>query len=399
MASMTARVTLTRIAQLRAGEQIFDTEVKGFGARCQKRGVSYFLKTRFLGQQRFLTIGRHGQPWTPETARKEARRLLGQIVAGIDPVVEKKTKIGQAKKDGVTVEEASERFLATHGKKLKPTTLDVYQRMVRLFILPSLGKLRVADVKPADVSNAHAAWSERPRSANHALAVLSKMMVWAEDNGLRRADTNPCKRISRYRERQRQRFLSSEELVRLGQALDELEHEGDSATHTIAAIRLLLLTGARLNEILTLKWSYVDYDRALLLLPDSKTGQKAIALNAQAIEILRRLPRELNNPYVIVGRRSGTHLVNIQKPWRRIRERAELPDVRIHDLRHTFASVAAASGASLHMIGKLLGHTQAQTTARYAHLAEDPMRQLNSQVGDTLAAALAPRRSATDDAA
>lgn len=394
MPTISARITLTRILNLNPGDQLFDSEVKGFGARCQARGASYFLKTRVNGRQKFFTIGRHGQPWTPETARKEALKLLGQVAHGIDPEAEQRTDTIEQ----TTIAEVAERFMATHGRKLKPKTCDVYGRMIRLFIVPSLGKTPVAALTAGEVSTAHTKWSTRPRSANHALSVLSKMMAWAEDNGLRKTDSNPCRRITRYREQQRQRFLSPDELARLGQALDAMESNGESTPHTLAAIRLLILTGARLSEITTLQWRHVDYERGLLLLPDSKTGQKAIALNPQAVEVLKGLAVEQGNPYVIIGQRSGTHLVNLQKPWRRIRELAGLPDVRIHDLRHTFASVAAASGASLHMIGKLLGHAQAQTTARYAHLADNPMRQLNDQVGNTLAAALLPKAKA-DDAA
>lgn len=158
-------------------------------------------------------------------------------------------------------------------------------------------------------------------------------------------------------------------------------------------MRILLLTGARLGEILELRWKHVDLERALLLLPDSKTGQKPIFLNQAALDILSRLDRIAGNPFVIVGSVPGTHLVNLQKPWGRIRKLAGLDDVRIHDLRHSFASIAASSGASLPLIGKLLGHTQPQTTNRYAHLVADPVRELNETIGATLASALQPRKT------
>jgi len=167
--------------------------------------------------------------------------------------------------------------------------------------------------------------------------------------------------------------------------LQEAEEQGSESPYVIAAIRLLLLTGARLSEVLTLEWRYVDLARGLLFLPDSKTGQRPVFLNSGAIEVLQQLPRQPDNPYVIAGAGQGRHLVNLQKPWRRIRARAGIEDVRLHDLRHSFASIAAESGASLPLIGKLLGHTQMQTTQRYAHLVADPVKELSETVGAVLA--------------
>lgn len=170
--------------------------------------------------------------------------------------------------------------------------------------------------------------------------------------------------------------------------LISLSTKNSENVYVVAAIRLLLLTGARVGEILTLRWSFVDLERACLLLPDSKTGQKHITLNANAIAVLKAIPRIAGNPFVIVGRFDRSRLINIQKPWRRIRKLAGIEDVVLHDLRHSFASVAAASGGSLPMIGKLLGHQHTMTTARYAHLADDPARQLNQKVGDVIAGAI-----------
>lgn len=157
--------------------------------------------------------------------------------------------------------------------------------------------------------------------------------------------------------------------------------EGNEGLFALAAIRLLIFTGARLGEILTLRWEYVDLDQRVLKLPDSKTGRKLIWLNPPAVEILTAMPRIKGNPYVIVGEREGTHLVNIQKVWRRLRKRANIPDVRIHDLRHSYASVAVAAGVGLFLTGKILGHLRASTTERYAHLADDPVRQANDTIG------------------
>ena len=166
------------------------------------------------------------------------------------------------------------------------------------------------------------------------------------------------------------------------------ERDGGETAFVIAAIRLLLFTGARLGEILGLRWNHVDFERACLRLPDSKTGQKVLYLSAPALEVLAGLPRLDGNPHVICGEREGAHLVNLEKPWRRLRARSGLDDVRLHDLRHSFASFGAAGGLSLPMIGKLLGHTQAATTERYAHLAADPIRAANEAIGERIAAVM-----------
>jgi integrase len=194
--------------------------------------------------------------------------------------------------------------------------------------------------------------------------------------------------VEKYSEVKRERFLSCEELAQLSTVLDDEATAGGSVPWIIGAIRLLIFTGARLNEVLTLRWDYVDLSRGMLLLPDSKTGKKTIYLNPPAIEVLRTLPKLQGNPYVICGGRKGEHLVNLEKPWRAIRAKAGFDDVRLHDLRHSYASVAAASGLSLPVIGKLLGHSQAQTTARYAHLSADPLQQANRRIGEEITRAM-----------
>lgn len=206
--------------------------------------------------------------------------------------------------------------------------------------------------------------------------------------GHRPLQSNPCYGFKKFAETKRKRYLKPEELARLGRALTECERDGTISSAAAAAIRLLIFTGARQSEILTLEWEFVDLTRRRLLLPDSKTGEKLIPLNAQAVKVLEWLPRTLGNPYVIVGGRHGQHLVNIRKPWGFVRERAGLDDVRLHDLRHSFASVAVSGGASLPMVGALLGHTQPQTTARYAHLADSPVTELNDSIGDAIERAM-----------
>ena len=379
-----ARVTKAQIDRLEPGEIVRDSELKGFGARRQQDSVSYFVKTRINGRQKWLTIGRHGSPWTAESARKEALRVLTEAAGGRDPSEAKR----KAKMESATFDQVAEQFLTLHGRKLKPSTREVYSYLIRLQLNPTFGKCRVDQITRAQVSNFHAKWSDKPRTANHALAVMSKIMSWAEQHGYRTEQTNPCLGIDRYREQRRERFLTIDELAALGKALDAAEQEETQNPFVIAAIRLLLLTGARLGEVLTLRWDYIDYGRRLILLPDSKTGAKPIPLNQPALDVLAKMPRIRGNPYVLPGHITGKHLVNVQKPWRIIRDAAGLGNLRLHDLRHSFASVAVAEGGSLPILGKLLGHSQPQTTARYAHLGDNPVVQLSEATAANISRAM-----------
>ncbi|MCB1483721.1 MAG: site-specific integrase [Hyphomicrobiaceae bacterium] len=379
------KIGVAIIQALPVNTTVWDSDIRGFCARRQRsEAVSYLLKCRVDGRIRWFTIGQHGQPaddgqvWTPDKARKQAIKILANPSAFDKPPPAK----------DLTFEAVAAQFVANHGKKIKASTLKEYSSLLRMYLLPALGPKRITAITRADVSNAHSSWNHVPRAANHALSVLSKIMTWAEDQGYRPEGANPCQRVQRYKENKRERFLTKDELARLGAALDQAEAEQLAGPYAIAALRLLIFTGARLNEILTLKWSEVDLERRLIFLSDSKTGKKPLALNAPAVDVLTSLPRFANNPYVIVGHRYGSHLVNLQKPWQQIRAVAGLDTVRIHDLRHTFASVAVASGGSLPVLGRQLGHSQSQTTQRYAHLADDPVRQLTEATGETLASAL-----------
>lgn len=383
-----ARITLAVVAKLKPGETVWDTDVKGFGVRYRASTISYVFKKRIGGKQTWVTIGRHGSPWTPETARRKALSFASDALEGINP---NDTRKAEAAK--LSFADVSRTFLDQHTKKIKASTATEYARLMRLYLVPAFGRLKVEDITRSEVARAHTSWAPRPRAANHALAVLSKFMNWCEEHGYRAEHSNPCTRIKKYREEGRERYLSNVEIQRLLAVLTELEASGEETPFICTAFRLLLLTGARLSEITTLKWTYVDLDAAALRLPDSKTGKKVIRLNAPALEVLRALPRVSGNPYVIVGHRNGAHIINLQKPWRRIRALAGLDDVRIHDLRHSFASIAINSGASLAMVGQLLGHTRPETTARYAHLADDPLRLLNEQIGQSIASQSRPATS------
>lgn len=377
-----ARITKSVVDSMQPGDIIRDTEITGFGVRRQRGAPVYFLQKRVHRRTRWIALGTHGQGCTVEAARKAAFTKLGEIAEGKDPAEKRAIDRNRS-----SIAEVVPQFMALHGPKLKPRTREEYERIFRVQIVPAFGKRRIDDLHQTDITKFQAERAGTKSGANFAVACLSKLMNWAETAGFRPKGSNPCRGVDKFRVNHRQRFLSEDEFRRLGAVLTALDEEQEEGLYVVAAIRLLLLTGARLSEILTLQWSYVDLQRKLLLLPDSKTGQKSIRLNDAAIDVLKHLPQVKGNPYVLPGRREGEHLVNLQKPWRRIRKAAGLEDVRIHDLRHSFASVAAASGASLQMIGKLLGHTNPQTTARYAHLADQPTQNLNDEVGGWIAKA------------
>jgi integrase len=260
--------------------------------------------------------------------------------------------------------------------------------MLERVIIPALGRHRVTEVTRADIAKIHHDLRHIPYDANRCLEIISKMFSLAEMWGLRPEGTNPRKHIKKYPEEKRERFLSAAELRRVGEVLREMEDEGVELPSAIVAVRLLILTGCRLGEIMTLKWEYVDFAGKALRLPDSKTGAKVVHLGQPAVEVLQKIERVEKNPWVIVGTKPGARLSDLQPFWQRVRARAGLKDVRIHDLRHTFASTAVAAGQGLPMIGKLLGHTQVQTTARYAHLAADPLKDAAERVASSLAQTL-----------
>jgi integrase len=370
---------LREVRVLGPGETVWDETVPGFGARRQKGpAVTYFLKYRNGdGRQRWHSIGRHGAPWTPETARAEAKRLLGAIAAGADPAAER-----SAWKQAPTVAELATRFLSEHADaKRKPRTAREYRRQVEKQILPALGEKRVAEVTRQDVAQFHHSRRATPIEANRTLALLSVLFNFAERIGERPDSSNPCRHIERFPQRRRERFLSADELGRLG---NELAAYRGSPYH-VATIKLLVFTGARLGEVLGLRWEWIDFERGEARLPDSKTGAKTLHLPPPALEVLAGLPRVEGEPHVLGARRGTTF---IEAPWRRIRKAAGLDDVRLHDLRHAFASVAASAGMGLPIIGKMLGHTQAQTTQRYAHLASDPVKAAAAAVAGKIAAAM-----------
>lgn len=406
MPKLTKRV----VEGIKPGEReviVWDSELAGFGVRVQPSGRQmYILKYRVGGGRggtiRKPSIGAHGVI-TVDQARATARRWLAAVAEGEDPSAGR-----QATREAPTIADLCERYLEEHARPhKKPRSVEGDERNIKNHIRPLLGRKKVHEVTRADIDRAVASikagrtardakTKKRGRSivrggpvvANRSLALLSKMFGLAERWGLRPGHSNPCLHARKYAERNRERFLSFDEIGGLGDSLAQAESDATVSQNAAAAIRLLVFTGCRVSEILTLHWDHVDFERACLRLPDSKTGAKVVHLAAPALDILAGLPRVKDNPYVLPGAREGAPMVGLKRPWGTVRASAGLDDVRLHDLRHSFASVGAGAGFSLPIIGKMLGHKQAATTERYAHLAADPVKAATEVVAGTLASAM-----------
>ena len=360
----------------------WDSELSGFGVRVYPSGSKYYVvQTRAGGRAaKRVTVGRHGVV-TAEEARRRAALIITRIKAGEEPVPKPLRPA-----EGPSVAELARAYLEEHvAVRCKPKTVEMYGQAVRKHILPALGRMPALAVEHVRVSELHHKLRETPFMANRVVDVLSRIYNAAGDRGLIPEAANPCRLVVKYRERARDRFLTGEEFRRLGRVLDEAETRKGVSVHAVAAIRLLLLTGCRKNEILSLRWDEVDMEANELGLPDTKTGPRRISLSPEAAGVLAAIPRVQDNPFVIPGKVKGRPMRNLNDPWEIICERAGLTDMRIHDCRHSYASRALALGESLPMIGKLLGHTQVETTARYAHLARDSVHEAAVRVADSIA--------------
>lgn len=410
-------------------EFLWDEDLAGFGVVALPSGKrKYVIQFRQGRKSRRMTLGEHGR-LTPDEARLLAKEMLGAVAKGKDPLAERRAR--QAVRPFRAV---AEEFMQLHvAAKTKPRTAEEYGRLLRLHLYPGLGAKPISTITKGEIAKFHAGIGG-PSVANRCLALFDTIWNWAAGRG-EIDGPSPTKGLERNPERARERYLTPDELRRLGKALKDAEtvgipwvvdERGPKAKHlpkkqratvldpyAVAAIRLLMLTGARLREILTARWDYVDFDRGMMFLPDSKTGRKTLYLSDVALGLLESLPRLEGNPYIIPGEVLGQPRADLKRPWAAIvraaglgkdsganagkgvgkkRKPGALVDahgLRIHDLRHTFAAFGVGGSLGLPVVGKLLGHSQARTTQRYAHLDADPLHKAANQIGSQIAAALA----------
>ena len=368
------------------GDAVFwDRDLAGFGVRVHATGRKvYVVQTRGPDGPRRVSLGRHGE-MSADEARRRARSAIDRLKRGEDPFPPRELTVGAL----------AERYLGTHvAVHCKPGSARLYRLVLRRHILPALGAKPLGAVGRKDAADLHRRLREYPYIANRTARVLSGMYRQAEAWGLVPPGSDPCRSLRYYPERPRDRFLAPDEYRRLGAALGEAEARGPTWGPAVAAIRMLLLTGCRKGEIVTLRWDDIDLTAGELRLQRTKSGPRMVPLTAPVLRVLDGIPRARGNPWVIRGRRPGTHLTDLAYHWTRIAARAGLEDVRIHDLRHSYASRALALGEGLSAIGRLLGHAEVGTTARYAHPMGDTEKAAAARVGDSIAVHIASARAA-----
>ena len=352
-----------------------DRGLDGFGVRVEPSGRKIYAVR--LGAKGWVEVGRHGEISTGAARRRAAALIAGSSAAEPRPEP--------------TLAEAASRYVREYVEvRCKPATVAQYRIVLERHILPALGGTAVAAVGRAQAAALQHRLSDRPAMANQAVAILGRLLDHAADSGLVPPGRNPCRGLRKYRARRRERFLTEPEFRRLGEALDALEAERAIAPQAAAAIRLLALTGCRRNEILTLRWEDVRLGESELRLRDSKTGPRTVPLSPAAARVLAEMPRIPGNPWVVPGAGPGAPISGIFPQWRRARERAGLDDLRLHDLRHSFASRALALGESLPAIAVLLGHARVQSTARYAHLSRDAVSEAAARLAADIGADILP---------
>jgi len=425
MPKLTKRVVDATMPDPTRKVMVWDAEMKGFGLRVTPSGVkSYVVNYRTPeGRQREFTIGKHGSPWTCEMAREKAREVLHGLTQGVDPLNAK-----AAARAVVTVKDLADLYIEegpAERPSKKPRGWKDDRSLFDRHIIPLIGGKPIAGLKPSDIAKMQADIAAgktaadiktgfRGRaivtggegSASHAVVCLKAALQFAVRREL--IEKNPAAGVQLYKGKKMERFLSVEEAGLIGEAAQALLDDGTINDAWVLAVRLLMLTGCRKGEILGLEWSWIDLTRGLINFPVSKTGAKATPLPEAAIEMLRELPRKPGSPHVFPALRGDSgHMVALQKPWTAVRAKAteiarqravkagadpdaapDLRTVRLHDLRHSFASFAVEAGASLFLVGKVLGHRQAATTERYAHLRDDPLKALSNSTADRIAAAM-----------
>lgn len=362
------KLTKTVIDNAQPGEGetwMWDAELPGFGVRIQPSGRKmYAIRYRARGShvQRKKSFARCSD-MPPDRARDLARKMFAQVAEGRDPVAEERKQLADAK----TIADMEERYMREHAKPFKKAgSAELDEKNWRLHILPVLGKTQVKEVSKADILSLHGSLSTTPATANQVLALLSKAFNLAEDWEWRDRNTNPCHKVKKYDIVERELILTLAQIRRMDETLTAMVKANEITQAFANLVRLLLLTGCRLREIMHAKREWVDETRRLLLLPDSKVGQRRIALSPQAMAIIMTIPR--NSEWLIPGRVHGKPLITPYRVWDKVKKRAGLPaELRIHDLRHSAGSLGHMAGLSQKEIAIMLGHKQLSTTERYLH--------------------------------
>ena len=370
----TARLTERRVDALKPRKSAYDVrdrDLKGFGVRVLPSGARrYFIHSQHDGRRVWKLVGQAGAVSVDE-ARDRARVMLAAIRNGNDD--------GAAAPSAIPFETVADEVFRRYARNWKPSTLKVNRNYYRNHILPWFEGRPIGDITAHDVRRWFASLHNTPVSADRSAPILSVILRQAEVYGYRMEGTNPCVGIRRYRRQGRQRFMSTAEIRRLGEVLARHEIEHPQAT---AIIRLLLLTGCRKGEIVTLKWRFCREGN--LFLPDSKTGPRTVWLSSAARTVLDGLPRKSSWIFPSTRTKNSITTVTVDQLWYRVRAEADLHDVRIHDLRHTYASIAMAQGETVLTIGRLLGHRDPETTLKYTHLSDAMVREAVDTVGTVL---------------
>ncbi len=414
---MPSKLTITDLKAAKPGSAdyfLWDKSLTGFGVKICRGGRKTFVcqyrqERGRRGSTRRLTIGQFGV-LTLDQARQRARCILGAVAHGDDPAQEEQTKRVEP-----TVGELCDLYLAHGTGPKKPSTIATDRGRIERHIKPLLGSRKVTDIKKTDITrfmnqvangktaadiktgkHGRARVTGGKGTASRTVGLLGGIFSYANDAGL--ISTNPVRGVRRYRDKKVENYLSVGEFRILGKIMDEAL-ASETNPNAIAIIKLLILTGARRGEIQSLKWCEVDLERGFLRLQDSKTGQKIILLNRWACEVIDSQMKQTGSEYVFPAARGNGHFTGTWKVWSKLRKDTSLERYRIHDFRHSFASLAVQSGASLPLIGGLLGQKDAATTQRYAHLSDNPMRQVADMTGSAIVKAFEYSGGQTVDAA